>query len=95
MADRLSGGLPDVDADVVAVGEASSSYVAADLSYESPNGCLLHRAEREEIRFVATGNDQRMTACQRKAICEGGGQSVGGDQFVAIGVLAHGAGHRA
>jgi hypothetical protein len=44
---------------------------------------------------MAAGNDQHMTGCQRKAIGEGSGESVRGDQFGATGVLAHDAGHRA
>ena len=62
----FAGGLPDVDADVVAVGVVTGLDVPADLRDELRDGRLLRRAEREDVRFVAPKNDQRMTECQWK-----------------------------
>jgi len=48
--------------------------VTTDLGHERPGGRLLRPAEREEVGFVAAGNDQRMTGCPRDSLR---GESVG------------------
>jgi hypothetical protein len=62
MAHRLPASLADVDANVVILAANAGVDVPAELGHERLDGRLLHRAEREEVGFVAARNDQRMTA---------------------------------
>src|SRR2546423_13805607 len=78
--DRLTGGLPGVDAQVVGVRGEPLAEHGPDRVHQRDECGLLLRGEGEEVGLVASGHDEGVPGAHRETGREGDRQVVAGQQ---------------